>query len=54
MTYQDVQPRAVAIKDVRAVAPHAAWGAVKGFGEFRNDRGLTQEQVELVSMLGGK
>jgi len=22
---------------------------VKGFGEFRNDRGLTQEQVELVS-----
>jgi hypothetical protein len=25
------------------------WGAVKGFGDFRNDQGLTQEQVELIS-----
>ena len=25
------------------------WGAVKGFGEFRDDRGLTQEQLELIA-----
>jgi hypothetical protein len=24
------------------------WGAVKGFGDFRNDRGLTPEQFELI------
>ena len=49
MTYQDVQPRAVAIKDAVLSRRMPPWGAVKGFGEFRNDRGLTQEQVELVS-----
>ena len=25
------------------------WGAVKGFGNFRNDQGLTQEQIALVT-----
>jgi hypothetical protein len=25
------------------------WGAVKGFGEFRDDDGLTQEQIELIA-----
>ena len=25
------------------------WGAVKGFGEFRNDQALTPEQLELVT-----
>ena len=49
MTYQDVQPRAAAIKDAVLSRRMPPWGAVKGFGEFRNDRGLTQEQVELVS-----
>ena len=24
------------------------WGAIKGFGEFRNDQALTQEQIELI------
>ena len=24
------------------------WGAVKGFGNFRNDQGLTQEQTNLI------
>ena len=24
------------------------WGAIKGFGEFRNDQALTQEQIELL------
>lgn len=49
MTYQDVQPRAVAIKDAVLSRRMPPWGAVKGFGEFRNDQGLTQEQVELVA-----
>ena len=25
------------------------WGAVKGFGEFKEDQGLTQEQIELLA-----
>ena len=25
------------------------WGAMKGFGEFRNDQGLTQEQLEIIT-----
>jgi len=49
ITYQDVQPRAVAIKDAVLSRRMPPWGAVKGFGEFRNDQGLTQEQIELVS-----
>jgi hypothetical protein len=49
MTWQDAQPRAVAIKDAVLSRRMPPWGAVKGFGEFRNDRGLTQEQVEIVS-----
>jgi hypothetical protein len=49
MTYQDVQPRVVAIKNAVLSRRMPPWGAVKGFGDFRNDRGLTQEQVELVS-----
>ena len=49
ITYQDVQPRVVAIKNAVLSRRMPPWGAVKGFGEFRNDRGLTQEQVELVS-----
>lgn len=25
------------------------WGAVKGFGDFRNDQALTSEQIELIA-----
>ncbi len=25
------------------------WGAVKGFGNFRNEQGLTQEQISLIA-----
>jgi hypothetical protein len=49
MTYQDAQPKAVAIKDAVLARRMPPWGAVKGFGNFRNDSGLTQEQVELIS-----
>jgi mono/diheme cytochrome c family protein len=49
ITYQDVQPRAVAIKEAVLSRRMPPWGAVKGFGDFRNDQGLTQEQIELVT-----
>jgi hypothetical protein len=49
MTYQDAQPRAVAIKATVLSRQMPPWGAVKGFGDFRNDTGLTQEQISLVT-----
>src|SRR3989442_8888468 len=49
MTYQDAQPRAIAIRDAVLSRQMPPWGAVKGFGNFRNDQGLTQGQVELVA-----
>src|SRR5215510_16139492 len=49
MTYRDAQPRAIAIRDAVLSRQMPPWGAVKGFGDFRNDQGLTQEQVELVA-----
>jgi len=49
MTYQDAQPRASAIKDAVLSRRMPPWGAVKGFGNFRNDQGLTQEQITLIS-----
>jgi mono/diheme cytochrome c family protein len=49
MTYQDAQPHASAIKDAVLSRRMPPWGAVKGFGHFRNDQGLTQEQIALVT-----
>jgi hypothetical protein len=49
MTYPEVQPRAVAIRDAVLSRRMPPWGGVKGFGDFRNDQGLTQEQVELIT-----
>jgi hypothetical protein len=49
MTYQEVQPRAVAVRDAVLARRMPPWGAVKGFGTFRNDTSLTQEQIELVT-----
>jgi hypothetical protein len=49
MTYPDVQPRAVAIRDAVLSRRMPPWGAVKGFGDFRNDQALTAEQIELIT-----
>jgi hypothetical protein len=46
MTYLDAQPRGNEIKDAVLARRMPPWGAVKGFGNFRNDQSLTQEQVE--------
>jgi len=49
MKYQDVQPRAVEIKQSVLSRTMPPWGAVKGFGDFRNDEGLTQAELELIT-----
>ena len=49
MTYPEAQARAVAIKATALSRQMPPWGAVKGFGDFRNDSGLTQEQISLIT-----
>jgi mono/diheme cytochrome c family protein len=49
MTYQEAQAKAVAIKATALSRQMPPWGAVKGFGDFRNDTGLTQEQISLIT-----
>jgi hypothetical protein len=49
MTYSDAQPRGNQIKDAVLARRMPPWGAVKGFGTFRNDQSLMQEQIELFS-----
>ncbi len=48
MTYPEVQPHLTEIKEQVLGRRMPPWGAVKGFGNFRNDQGLTQEEIELV------
>ena len=47
-SYQDAQPWAKVIKDDVLQRKMPPWGAVKGFGEFRNDEALTQEELDLI------
>jgi hypothetical protein len=49
MTYAEARPWAVAIKDEVLSRRMPPWGAVKGFGDFRNDQGLTSEQIEWIT-----
>jgi len=49
MTYSDARPWAVAIKEEVLSRRMPPWGAVKGFGDFRNDKALTPEQLELIT-----
>src|SRR4030095_14922489 len=49
MTYPEVQPRAVEIKEAVLARRMPPWGAVKGFGDFRNDQGLTQAELDLIT-----
>jgi hypothetical protein len=48
LTYSDARPWAVAIKEEVQERRMPPWGAVKGFGDFRNDESLTPEQIELI------
>ncbi|MGA3186515.1 MAG: hypothetical protein ABSF22_05330 [Bryobacteraceae bacterium] len=49
MTYEEARPWAKAIKEEALERRMPPWEAVKGFGEFRDDRGLTQEELETIS-----
>ena len=48
----DIPGRAAAgtaIKEAVLARRMPPWGAVKGFGNFRNDQSLSQEQIELIT-----
>lgn len=47
--YAEARPWAKAIKEETLERRMPPWGAVKGFGEFRGDQGLTQEDLETIS-----
>lgn len=47
-SYQEARPWAKAIGEEVLRRRMPPWGAVKGFGDFRNDQGLTPEQLELI------
>jgi hypothetical protein len=49
MTYDQSRPWAKAIKEEVLERRMPPWQAVKGFGEFKDDRGLTQEEMETIS-----
>jgi hypothetical protein len=49
VNYQEARPWAKAIKEEVLERRMPPWGAIKGFGDFRNDQGLTQEQIELIA-----
>jgi hypothetical protein len=49
MTYAEAQPRANEIKEAVLSRRMPPWGAIKGFGDFRNDESLTPEQIELIT-----
>ncbi len=49
LDYAAARPWAKAIKEETGNRRMPPWQAVKGFGEFRDDAGLTQEEIELLS-----
>jgi hypothetical protein len=48
MTYKEARPWVVAIREEILRRTMPPWGAVKGFGDFRNDQALTPEEMELI------
>lgn len=48
MTYTEARPWAEAIKSQVLERRMPPWNAVKGFGEFKHDAGLTQEDLEII------
>ena len=49
LTYEQARPWAKAIRDEVLNRRMPPWGAVKGFGEFRNDPSLTQEEITRIA-----
>src|SRR5437667_5396715 len=48
-TYEEARPWAKAIEEEVLERRMPPWGAVKGFGDFQHDQGLTQEQIEIIA-----
>ena len=48
-TYEEARPWAKAIKEEVLERRMPPWGAVKGFGEFLHDRGLTPEEISVIA-----
>ena len=48
MSYSEARPWAKAIQEEVLERRMPPWGAVKGFGDFRDDQALTPEQIELI------
>jgi hypothetical protein len=48
MSYAEGRPWAEAIKEEVLSRRMPPWGAVKGFGDFRNDQALSSEQMERI------
>ena len=49
MTYDEARPWAKAMKEEVLERRMPPWEAVKGFGEFKDDRGLSGEELEVIS-----
>jgi hypothetical protein len=49
VSYAEARPWAKAIEEEVLERRMPPWGAVKGFGNFRDDQALTQEQLELIA-----
>jgi hypothetical protein len=49
MTYEEGRPWAKAIQEEVLERRMPPWGAVKGFGDYRDDQALTPEQLELIA-----
>jgi mono/diheme cytochrome c family protein len=48
-TFEEARPWAKAIKEEVLNRRMPPWGAVKGFGDFKNDPSLTQEEISLIA-----
>ena len=48
VTYEEARPWAKAIRDEVLNRRMPPWGAVKGYGEFENDAGLSQPEIDII------
>lgn len=49
LSYEEARPWAKAIKEEVLERRMPPWGAVKGFGEFADDRSLTAEEIHTIA-----
>src|SRR5437660_2387164 len=48
LTYDETRPWAKAIREEVTERRMPPWGAVKGFGDFRNDASLSDPEIEMI------